>query len=364
MNRDTNISNGVGNGLNRQWKEYETGMFRRRCLAFLLLILLLSGLFVVSITFGVYEISVQDILKALFGGFEESDTEYMVIMTLRLPRALSAIAGGAALAVSGLMLQTFFRNPIVESYVLGVSSGSSLFVGLSILAGVRFGFTVLTPMYLFFGAFLGAMIVMLIVLFFAGRVKSIITLLIIGMMCGYLCNAVISILVSYADKENIAAFVSWGMGSFAGIGMDSVKLLYLLTVPMFFFAFALANPLNAFMLGDHYAISMGVSVRTLRYLLILISSILTASITAFAGPISFIGLAVPHLCRLLFRTANLKILIPSSVLLGGVMASLCDFLARSLVAPRELPLSAITAFIGAPVIVYLLKNRETRSHVL
>lgn len=350
-------------GMNVEWRRYEGRMFRWRCFAFALLVFLLLGLFVASITFGVFEISLRDIWKAMFGGVEKSDTAYMVVMTMRLPRALSAIAGGAALAVSGLMLQTFFRNPIVESYVLGISTGSSLFVGLVILAGVRLGFTVITPMYLFLGAFLGAIAVLLIVLFFAGRVKNIITLLIIGMMCGYLCNAVISILISYADKENIAAFVSWGMGSFSGIGMDSVKLLYLLTTPMFIFSFALANPLNAFLLGDHYATSMGISVRMLRYCLILISGILTASITAFAGPISFIGLAVPHLCRLLFRTNNLKILIPSSILLGGVMASLCDFLARSLVAPRELPLSAITAFIGAPVIVYLLKNREARSHV-
>lgn len=346
-----------------EWRQYERRIFRWRCFAFAILALILLGLFVASIAFGVFEISVRDILKAFFGGFEQSDTEYMVIMTMRLPRALSAVAGGAALAVSGLMLQTFFRNPIVESYVLGISTGSSLFVGLVILAGFRFGITVITPMYLFFGAFSGAILILFIVLFFAGRVRSMITLLIIGMMCGYLSNAVISILVSYADKENIAAFVSWGMGSFAGIGMESVKLLYLLTVPMFFFALVLARPLNAFMLGDDYAKSMGVSVRTLRYSLIIISGVLTAAITAFAGPISFIGLAVPHLCRLLFRTDNLQILIPSSALLGGVMAILCDFLARSLVAPRELPLSAITAFIGAPVVVYLMKNRETRTHV-
>lgn len=337
-------------------------MLKWRMTAFVLLAFLLLGLFVLSITFGVFEISLGDILKALFGGFSQSDTEHMVIMTLRLPRALSAIAGGAALAVSGLMLQTFFRNPIVESYVLGISSGSSLFVGLLILAGVRLGFTVITPFYLFSGAFLGAMVMMLVILFAASRVKSIVTLLIIGMMSGYVCNAAISIMVSYADKENIAAFVSWGMGSFSGIGMESVGLLYLLTVPMFFLAYFMANPLNALALGDAYAGSLGVSVRALRLFLIFISGVLTASVTAFAGPVSFIGLAVPHLCRLIFRTNNLKILIPSGILLGGVMTSLCDFLARSIVAPRELPLSAITAFIGAPVIVYLLKSREKGLH--
>lgn len=317
-----------------------------------------AALLFFSLISGTYDMTLTDVFRAMFGGFAPSETEYLVVMTIRLPRALAAIAGGAALAVSGLMLQTFFRNPIVESYVLGISSGSALFVGLVVLAGVQFGRTTVTPLFMVAGAFLGAMAVMLIVLFAATRVKSIVTLLIIGLMCGYICNAVISILTSYAAKENIAAFVAWGMGSFAGLLMEHVQMMYLVTVPTVLFAALLAKPLNALQFGDRYAHSMGVRVKPLRYALIVISSLLTAVITAFAGPISFVGLAVPHMCRMIFRTNDLRILIPACVVGGALMAIVCDFLARSIVAPRELPLSAITAFIGAPMVVYLLRNRS------
>lgn len=344
-------------------RDYEKKRKRQRAAIFALLLGVLVFLFFLSMVSGSFRVSISDVWKVLVGGFSESETEYLIVMTLRLPRTLVAIAGGASLAVSGLLLQILFGNPIVESYVLGISTGSSLFVGLTILLGVRLGATVVTPFYLFAGAFVGAMTVLLLILFVASRVKTVVTLLIIGLMCGYVCNAVISIMVSYAAKENIAAFVSWGMGSFSGIGPEYVGILYLIVVPACVVAALMVKPMNALQLGERYALSMGISVKTVRYALILVSGVLTAAITAFAGPVSFIGLAVPHLSRLMFRTSDLKILIPACILNGSVTALFCDFLARTLVAPRELPLSAITAMVGAPVVVYLLRKREKNVHV-
>lgn len=361
---DLNIrnTNDFGQDLTIPLRQYEKRMYIRRTAFFLLLFGGVVVLFILSVTTGSYSVRVSDVIRAVFGDMSPSDTEYLVIMTIRLPRVLAAFAGGAALAVSGLMLQTFFQNPIVESYVLGVSSGASLFVGLFVLAGMRLGITVVTPLLLVAGAFLGSMLTLILVLYAATRVKNIVTLLMIGLMCGYICSAVISILTSYADKENIAAFVSWGMGSFSGILMEHVLVIYGIVFPVIVFARLLAKPLNALSFGESYARSMGIRVKLLRYALILISGLLTSVITAFAGPVSFVGLAVPHMCRILFRTGDQRILLPAVVLGGALMAAGCDFLARTLVAPRELPLSAITAFVGVPVIVYLLKYKEKYSY--
>ncbi len=337
---------------------YEKQTRRRRVLRFVFLFVLVAAVFLADVLIGTYDISIFDIADAIFGRLAPDSTEHLVVMTIRLPRAVAALLGGAALAASGLLLQTFFGNPIVESYVLGISSGASLFVGVVLLAGAKLGFAAVTPWALFAGAFAGAMLVMLAVLFAAARARSIVTLLIIGLMCGYICNSVITILTSYAAKENIAAFVAWGMGSFAGIPLEKCAVLAVLTIPMYFVSINMANGLNALQLGDNYAISMGVNVRVIRILVVLVSSVLTAAVTAFAGPVSFVGLAAPHFCRLLFRTQDVRVLLPACILGGAVMTGVCDLLARTLVAPRELPLGAITAFVGAPIVVYLLRRRE------
>ena len=326
-----------------------------------LLFFVLAGglliLFLLNVGIGSADISVKDILQVLFGDMDTSDSRYLIIQRIRMPRALSSIAGGAALAIAGFLLQTFFANPIVEPYVLGVSSGSSLFVGLVFLGGFTFGVSRITPMFLFFGAFTGSMLVMLIVVIAARKVKSIVTLLIIGMMAGYVCSAATSLLTAFAEKENIKTFTMWTMGSFAGFTWAQIRVLYAIVIPMIVLSFCLAKPLNALNMGDKYAMSMGINVRMIRYALIIISSILTAAVTAFAGPISFIGLAVPHICRILFHTSDSRILIPAASLGGGLMAGICDFTARNIMSPIELPLGAITAIIGAPIVVYLLVRR-------
>jgi iron complex transport system permease protein len=211
---------------------------------------------------------------------------------------------------------------------------------------------------MFIGAFIGAMAVMLIILAAATRVKSIITLLIVGLMAGYVCGAVISILTAFVDRQRIASFAMWNMGSFAGFTWLHVKVMYAIVGPMLLCSFLMAKPLNALQMGDRYAKSMGINVKATRYALVFLSSVLTAAVTAFAGPVSFIGLAVPHICRIVFRTADSRVLIPGAILGGAFMASLCDFIARNILSPMELPLGAVTAVIGAPVVIFLLTRKE------
>lgn len=325
-----------------------------------ILVLIFVAIVVVSlysISVGSINISIPDILSILSGKAVADDTFGPIIMNIRLPRTLATIMGGACLALSGLLLQIFFKNPIVEPYILGVSSGATLFVGLVLLGGFSFGLKSLPPMGLFGGAFLGAMLVMVVVVFAAQKVKNITTLLIIGMMAGFICNAFTSILTAFADKEQLHGFVMWSMGSFSGFSWPQVQFLYGIGLPMIILAFVLSKPLNAMLFGENYAISMGLSMKKFRVIVILIASVLTATITAFAGPISFVGLAVPHMVRITLGTSDNRILIPGVILAGALMTGVCDLIARMILSPIELPLGVITALIGAPIVVYLLVHK-------
>jgi iron complex transport system permease protein len=315
-------------------------------------------IFLLNLGVGAARIRISEIARIIFNMGSEGNTNFIIIQRIRLPRALASLSGGASLAISGLLLQTYFGNPIIEPYILGVTSGSTLFVGLVMLGGFTFGLPRVTPIFLFFGAFLGAMLIMAIILFAAGRVKNIVTLLIIGLMAGYVCGAATSILSAYAEKQRLTNFVMWNMGSFSGFTWAQVKLMYGVTIPMMGAAYLLAKPLNVLSMGDQYAHSMGINVKATRYGIIVISSILVAAVTAFAGPVSFIGLAAPHICRILFQTSNNRILIPAAVLGGGLLSGFCDFVARNIVSPMELPLGAVTAVIGAPLVVFLLLKKD------
>jgi len=282
-----------------------------------------------------------------------------VIWEIRFPRALGAIFGGASLATSGLLLQVFFRNPIVEPYVLGVSSGATLMVAVTVLTGLSLGMIRFSPLFLSVAALIGALGVMLLVIILAARVQNVITLLVTGLMMGYLCSAITTILLALAEKERLHGFVLWTLGSFSGFTWQQVYLLVMVAVPLLAFSFFLGKPLNAFLLGENYARSMGVNIKALRVAIVVLASSLTATVTAFAGPVAFIGLAVPHLARLLLGSSDNRILLPAVVLLGAIVTSLCDLLARSILSPVELPVSALTSFFGAPLVVSLLLKRRT-----
>ena len=242
---------------------------------------------------------------------------------------------------------------------MGVSSGSSLFVGLIVMGGSMFGLSGISPIFLFTGAFIGALLIMSVVCIAAKRVKSITTLLIIGIMAGFICSAGTSMLTSFADKEQIANFTMWTMGSFSGFSWLQVRYLYGLAVPFLILTGLISKPLNAMLFGENYAISMGLNIKRFRIVIIIIASVLTAAITAFAGPISFVGLAVPHMVRIIFRTSDNRILLPAVIVSGALMTAVCDLGARMLLSPIELPLSAITSIIGAPIVVYLLLTKRS-----
>lgn len=334
---------------------------KRRSGRYLLLLLLAVGVvlvFTLNIALGSVEIPFREVWKILLGREGYDQVQASIVMKIRLPRALATVAGGICLSVSGLLLQIFFSNPIVEPYVLGISSGAMMFVGFVILGGYAVGITVSSPMAMFWGALGGAMLVMLVVVFAARKVKSIVTLLVIGMMAGYLCSAVTSILTAFADNEAIAHYTLWTMGSFSGFTWQQVRILWVVTGIFMLAAFLMSKPLNALLLGERYAQSMGVGIKAFRMGIVVIASVLTAVLTAFAGPISFVGLAVPHIARILFGTSDNRILIPASLLAGALMTGVCDLGARLIFAPHEIPLGAITSIVGAPLVVYLLMRRN------
>lgn len=320
--------------------------------------LLLVISLVLSITLGSVSIPLKDLCQVLFGQGNHA-VDKTVILDIRLPRALAAVFGGAALAVSGLLLQIFFRNPIVDPYVLGVSSGATLVVALLMLTGFSLGMGSVSPFLVTLAALIGALAVVALVMAIAQRVKSAVTLLVIGLMIGYLCSAVVNILMTFAEKENLHNFILWTLGSFSGFDWGEVEILAPAGGVLLAAAYLLSKPLNALLLGEDYAQSMGVNIKKLRISTVLISSALTALVTAFAGPVAFIGLASPHLARLILGTSDNKILIPASILLGATVTALCDLLARISFSPIELPISAITSLLGAPIVISLLMKRRT-----
>ncbi len=314
-------------------------------------------IFLISVAKGSVEIPLPDVVRVILGQTVENDNFRPIVINMRLPRALATLIGGACLGLSGLYLQIFFRNPIVEPYVLGISSGATFVVGLVVLGGVTFGLKTLPPMFLFFGAFIGAIVVMLVVLYATKRVKSITTLLIVGIMTGFLCSAATSLMTAFADKEQVHGFAMWALGSFSGFTWVQVRILCIIALPLILVSFFLSKPLNAMLFGEKYAATMGLNVKRFQMLLIFFASVMTAVVTAFAGPISFVGLAIPHIMRVVFKTTENKILVPAVIIGGALMTSGCDMVARLLLAPIELPLGAITAFIGAPLVMYLMTKK-------
>lgn len=332
--------------------------FFRYITAFCILLALLFLLLLWNIRAGSVDLPVKDILAVLFGD-RQNDTAYHIIWDIRIPRILAAVFLGGALSVSGFLLQTFFANPIAGPFVLGISSGAKLVVALVMLLFVSKGAAVGSGVMIG-GAFLGAMLSMGLILLMAKKLRNMSMLVICGVMIGYICSAITDFVVTFADDSNIVNLHNWSMGSFSGIDWENVKAIMIVILPAMLGAFMLSKPMGAYQMGEAYAANMGVNVRRFRVLLIFLSSILSAVVTAFAGPISFVGIAVPHLVKRLFRTAKPIIMVPAGFLGGAVFCLFCDLIARTVFAPTELSISSVTAVFGAPVVIYMMVTRKNR----
>ena len=329
--------------------------------AFLLLLALLAALVVWNINAGSVPLSGGEILRILLSPADGS-TEYGIVRTLRLPRICAAIILGGALSVSGFLLQTFFANPIAGPFVLGISSGAKLAVSLAMILLLSRGVTAGSGI-LIGAAFAGALASMGFILLLSQRVRRMSMLVVCGVMIGYICSAVTDFAVTFAEDSNIVNLHNWSLGSFSGIYWDSVAVMAVVVGVAMVLAFLLSKPIGAYQMGEVYAQNMGVNIKAFRLALILLSSVLSACVTAFAGPISFVGIAVPHLVKSLFRTAKPILVIPGCFLGGAVFCLFCDLIARTAFAPTEVSISSVTAVFGAPVVVYMMAFRRGKSNL-
>ncbi len=317
--------------------------FALLCVLVLVLLALNVGIGSVSFTLG-------EIVDALW---KQAD----IIWTIRLPRVLAAAILGGALSLSGFLLQTFFANPIAGPFVLGISSGAKLIVSLVMVGFLSRGI-VLTSAGMIGAAFAGSMISMGFILLLSRRVRAMSMLVVSGVMIGYICSAITDFVVTFADDSNIVNLHNWSLGSFSGTSWDNVKLMAWVVGIAFVLTFLLSKPIGAYQMGEVYAQNMGVNIKRFRVELILLSSLLSATVTAFAGPISFVGIAVPHLVKGLFRTAKPIIMIPACFLGGAAFCLFCDLIARTAFAPRDMSISSVTAIFGAPIVLYLMASRR------
>lgn len=327
----------------------------------------LIGLFLLSLFVGSVRIPLDEILGILVGMTPEKATWSTIVLKFRLPKAVTAVLAGSALSVSGLQMQTMFRNPLAGPFVLGINSGASLGVALVVLTIGATGSTLLAGLGLLsdFGivvaASLGAGLVLFLVLAVARRVETM-TLLILGLMFGYATSALVSVLLYFSIAERIQAYISWTFGSFGGVTWSQMKVMAPAVLLGLLIALLSAKSLNALLLGETYAFSMGLSVRRARISVLISASLMAGAITAFCGPIGFVGVAVPHLCRSLFSTSNHRLLIPATILMGGLVALVADLIAQLPGSQITLPLNAVTALIGAPVVTWvILRQRNLRS---
>lgn len=324
--------------------------------SFGLLVLMLILFIIWNINSGSIPISVREILEILFlGGGEE--TARNIVWEIRLPRILSAVILGGALSVSGFLLQTFFGNPIASPFVLGISSGAKLVVSL-VMIFLLGRSMVASSAVLILAAFAGSMISMGFVLLVAKKVKQMSALIISGIMIGYICSAITDFVITFADDSNIVNLHNWSMGSFSGMSWENVRVMAVVVLLSSLIVFLMSKPIGAYQLGEGYAQNMGVNIKVFRVALILLSSILSACVTAFAGPISFVGIAVPHLVKSLLKTAKPLLVIPACFLGGTVFCLFCDLIARTAFAPTELSISSVTAVFGAPVVIYIMIRRK------
>jgi iron complex transport system permease protein len=327
---------------------------------FLSLILLFS--FCLNISLGSIQIPFKDILHILIGNSATKDSWQVIILNFRLPKAVTAIIVGSGLSVAGLLMQTLFRNPLAGPFVLGISSGASFGVALFILSSSLFSGSLLTNSIsnwsLPLAASLGAFLVLSAVIIAANKIKNTMSILIIGLMFGSLTAALISILSYFSEAKQIQQFLFWSFGSLGNLSWPELIIFSTIYTVAILATIIVIKPLNSMLLGENYAKSLGINIKKSRTIILLITSILTGVITAFAGPIAFIGLAVPHIARIIFNTANHKILIPAVLILGAIILLICDVIAQLPASEFTLPINAITSLFGAPIVIWLLIRKK------
>lgn len=315
-----------------------------------------------NISLGSVSISLKGIFAAFTGGEIEKETWRITILSFRLPKAITAILVGFGLSLSGLLMQTLFRNPLSGPFVLGLSSGASLGVALLIMGasafGGFFGTFLLSSYSLVIAASLGSFLVLITVMIVSTRVKDTMSILIIGLMFGSITGAIVSVLTYFSDAEELKQFMMWTLGSLGNLSWQELTILSSLIVAGIVLSITSIKSLNAFLLGENYARSLGIDIKKARYTVIIATSLLAGSCTAFVGPIAFIGLAIPHITRLFFNTTNHKILVPSVCLIGGILLLICDSIAQVPFSDIALPINAITSMIGAPVVIWLLVRKR------
>lgn len=319
---------------------------------FLILAAAVSALLWASVCIGSVNIPFSQVLAVLRGG-TEAEVSADIVLQIRLPRALAAAILGGGLALSGYLLQTFFHNPIAGPFILGISSGAKLMVALVMVFFLERALRV-SSLVLILAAFAGAMISMSFVLLMSKVLNHMSTLIVSGVMIGYICTAITDFVVTFADDSDIVNLHNWSQGSFSGISWSNVAVMAVVIFAASALVFFMSKPISAYQLGEAYAQNMGLNIRLFRALLVLLSSLLSACVTAFAGPVSFVGIAVPQIVKNLFGTARPILMIPASFLGGAVFCLFCDLLARTLLSPAELSISTVTAVFGAPVVIAIL----------
>ncbi len=362
------MNNGAKNGL---------GNIGRFSFVMVLLCGLLVLALIMNVNIGSVFIAVTDVFRMLWDGIRfgianvftrgryaaeletviKSSTESQILFSIRIPRMLLAAILGGVLSVSGYLLQVFFRNPIAGPFVLGISSGAKMVVGITLifLAGYIGNISSLT---LILASFLGSLLITSIVLMFSQKVRNMSMLLVIGIMVSYICGAVTDFCITFANDHDVINLTNWSMGTFSGANWDNVRTAVLICIPGILAALLLSKPISAYALGEGYAQSMGIRIKLFRVLLILLSSLLSACVTALAGPISFVGIAVSHITRTLLKSSKPAFVIPAAFLCGAVFCVFCDLIARTVFAPTELAIGTVTSVFGAPIVIYMMVKRR------
>lgn len=330
---------------------------------FIALVFLLIASLLLNISFGQVTIPIKEVFKSLLGSNASKDTWQYIIIDFRLPKAITAILVGIGLSISGLLMQTLFRNPLAGPYVLGLSSGSSLGVAFVILgAGILPSFLsgiLLSSYAIILASCLGSFLVLSLILIVSVKLKDTATILIVGLMFSSFTGAIVSVLTYFSSAEQLQKFTFWSMGNLGNISWQNISILAVMVLIGLLLSSVAIKSLDALLLGENYAKSMGLNIKKARRIIILAASLLAGSITAFAGPIAFIGLAIPHLAKLLFQTSNHKILFWSTILIGAILMLFCDMVSQLPGLDFTLPINAITSIIGAPIVIWLIVRKRS-----